>query len=354
MAIVTQAVVRGVSVPLVAAATTGYLGATLWRRRRQRLGGRRAWLTSPAVALAFGLAARSAWASPTTRASRTPPCWWSTWPRRRWPCWCCGPGCIMCCCMSNATCGSGPRGCARTATGWCPRCRSARCAGWPSRPQRSTHCRWSGPGRRGRAAAGRGPAPAAGRGCTRPPGAVSRWPTVSRSRAIRHLGHRHILAVLIAGLGLLTAALVVLALSAPAATAQPCTSLSCFAPFGPVPVHPPHLYTAAAGLERALVPADAVFSEHPPATRPRPGTSSSCNSPTGLRPPWTASSRSSASRRPATAQQTWSAPCSKPTRPTPFPITCSPEPTVGYLPGYGEAFQTTPNSADRDPVGSRS
>ena len=56
MAVLTQAVVRGISVPLVAAATTGYAGATLWARRGHgsAAGGR--WLTSPWVALAFGLA----------------------------------------------------------------------------------------------------------------------------------------------------------------------------------------------------------------------------------------------------------------------------------------------------------
>ena len=56
LAVLTQAVVRGVSVPVVAAASAGYVGAALWQRRGSgsAAGGR--WLTSPLLALAVALA----------------------------------------------------------------------------------------------------------------------------------------------------------------------------------------------------------------------------------------------------------------------------------------------------------
>ena len=56
MAVVSQGVIRGISVPVVAAATTGYAGAALWARRGRGSAAGGLWLTSPWVALAFGLA----------------------------------------------------------------------------------------------------------------------------------------------------------------------------------------------------------------------------------------------------------------------------------------------------------
>jgi hypothetical protein len=56
LANLTQAVIRGVSVPLVAAAATGYIGAALWSRRGtgSAAGGR--WFTHPVLALVVALA----------------------------------------------------------------------------------------------------------------------------------------------------------------------------------------------------------------------------------------------------------------------------------------------------------
>ena len=47
----TEAVIRGISVPLVTAAATGYIGAALWSRRGtgSAAGGR--WFTHPVLAL---------------------------------------------------------------------------------------------------------------------------------------------------------------------------------------------------------------------------------------------------------------------------------------------------------------
>jgi hypothetical protein len=166
-----------------------------------------------------------------------------------------------------------------------------------------------------------------------------------QAAAVRHLRHRHVLTVLIAGLGLLTAVLVVLALVIPPPPSRPCTSLNCFAPFGPVPVHPAHLYTAAPGWTVHWYPADAVFSAHPPATSMSSSSDqlqlrfTSPDSPAldgqltlvGI----PAAGRSAAGLVGALQRAN---------APNAVPDYVLPGPTVGYVPGYGEAFQTTPNS----------
>ena len=55
LANLTQAVVRGLSDPLVAAAATGYIGAALWSRAGPARRPAACWLTSPLVALAIAL-----------------------------------------------------------------------------------------------------------------------------------------------------------------------------------------------------------------------------------------------------------------------------------------------------------
>ena len=142
MAVVTQAVVRGISVPLVAAATTGYAGAALWARRGHGSAAGGLWLTSPWVALAFGLAlaaglgfaddaglpdvallavhlAAAAAALLVLRA---------------------GLHHVLLHERPDLRPGHPAR--ARTASAWCPPRRSARCAGSPGERPRSTRCRW--------------------------------------------------------------------------------------------------------------------------------------------------------------------------------------------------------------------
>jgi hypothetical protein len=144
LAVLTQAVVRGVSVPVVAAATAGYVGATLWQRRGRGSAADGRWLTSPLLALAVALAlavglgfaddaglpditllavhlAAAALALLVVRV-----------------------GLHHVLLHEQRDVRSGRRGGARTATGWSPRCRSAPTAGWPSRRPRSIRCRWSG------------------------------------------------------------------------------------------------------------------------------------------------------------------------------------------------------------------
>jgi hypothetical protein len=325
LAVVTQAVVRGVSVPVVAAATAGYVGAALWQRRGSgsAAGGR--WLTSPLLALAVALAlavglgfaddaglpdiillvvhlAAAALALLVVRV---------------------GLHHVLLHEQRDVRIGP-PRECPHChrvvpAMPFCPQCGVA---------ERATTLN---------------PLPLVR---TRDPGRSGRG-----SAAGRHLGHRHVLTALIAGLGALTAVLVVIALVTPPAAARPCTSLGCFAPFGPVPVHSPHVYTAAAGWSVRWYPADAVFSTHPPAT-------SASASGDQLRLEFTTPASPAeegqlvfvgipaGGRSPAEIVGG----LQRANAPNAVPDYVLPGASVGYLPGYGEAFQTTPNSADATPV----
>ena len=337
-AVVTQAVVRGISVPLVAAATTGYVGAALWaRRRRSAAGG--LWLTSPAVALAFGLAiavglgyaddaglpdaallvihlAAAALALLVLRAGLHHVLLHEQRDVRAGPPRVC-PHCFR----------------VVPAMPFCPMCGVAEQA-TTLNPLPLVRARGTG---RGTAAPPQPAEAPAGGG----------FPLAGRDQvaALPHLGHRHVLTALITGLGLLTAVLVVLALVIPPPPARPCTSLNCFAPFGPVPVHPAHVYTAAAGWTVRWYPADAVFSQDPPAT-------SASSSPDQLRLQFTSPASPALDGQltlagiPAAGRSAADlvGALQRANVPNAVPDYVLPGPTVGYVPGYGEAFQTTPNS----------
>jgi hypothetical protein len=340
LAVLTQAVVRGVSVPVVAAASAGYVGAALWQRRGSgsAAGGR--WLASPLLALAAALAlavglgladdaglpditllvvhlAAAALALLAVRA---------------------GLHHILLHEQRDTRIGP-PRVCPHCyrmvpAMPFCPMCGVA---------ERATALN---PlplvGARGRGRPGRDSAV--------PPGD---FPMAGRDQvaAVRHLGHRHVLTALIAGLGALTAVLVVIALVTPPPPARPCTSLGCFAPFGPVPVHSPHLYTAAPGWSVRWYPADAVFSAHPPAT-------SASASADQLRLEFTTPASPAEDGQlvfvgvPAGGRSAAEivAALQRANAPNAVPDYVLPGPSLGYVPGYGEAFQTTPNSADATAV----
>jgi hypothetical protein len=350
LALLTQAVIRGVSVPLVAAATTGYIGAALWRRQGSGSAAAGRWLASPAVALAFGLAVAAglgfaddaglpdiavllvhlAAAAVALLVLRI------------------GLHYILLHEQRDVRIGP-PRVCPHChrvvpAMPFCPMCGVAeRATTLNPLPLVSA---------RGRGKSGAAPA-AAAPFVAEAPAQVAAFPLAGREQvaAIRHLGHRRVLAALIAGLGLLTVVLVGFALVLPLAPVTPCTSLTCFAPFGPVPVHAPHVYTAAPGWSVQWYPADAVFSEHPPGTSASASadqlqlTFTSQVSPAedgqlsfvGLPAAGKSANEIVAALRQANV-------------PNAVPDYVLPGATVGYQPGYGEAFQTTPNSADGNPV----
>ena len=339
MALVTQAVVRGVSVPLVAAATTGYVGAALWARRRRGSAAGGLWLTSPWVALTFGLAiaaglgfaddaglpdaallvihlAAAALALLVLRA---------------------GLHHVLLHEHADVRVGP-PRVCPHCfrvvpAMPFCPACGVAERA--------TTLNPLPLAGARGRGRAGAGPPRAVGA----PAG--DGFPLAGREQvtALPHLSHRHVLTALIAGLGLLTAVLVAAALVIPPPPSRPCTSLNCFAPFGPVPVHPAHVYTAAPGWTVRWYPADAVFSQDPPATSASSSSDqlqlqfTSPASP-ALDGQLTIAGIPAAGRSAADLVSA----LQRANAPNAVPDYVLPGPTVGYVPGYGEAFQTTPNS----------
>ena len=283
---VTAAVIRGISLPLVAAAATGYIAAVLWSQRGtgSAAGGR--WLVRPLPALAVAftveiglgfaddaglpdavlLIVHLAAAALALLALRI--------------------GLHYVLLHEERDVRIGPPGSARTAIGSCQRCRSAPCAAWPSARPRSTRFRSFAPAtaaaqpgrgrdpgsgsrnaarRRGRDSRGGHHRAACHRGAAAARGGLPRRPPRAAGSAIRHLGHRRVLAILVGCLGLATALLVALAFVLPPAPTTPCTSLQCFRPFG-VPAHLPHVYTSSQGWNVQWYPARAVFSREPPTT----------------------------------------------------------------------------------------
>ena len=368
---VTAAVIRGISLPLVAAAATGYIAAVLWSRRGtgSAAGGR--WLVRPLPALAVAftveiglgfaddaglpdavlLIVHLAAAALALLALRI------------------GLHYVLLHEERDVRIGP-PRVCPHChrivpAMPFCPMCGVAERATAvnPLPLIRARNRRRPSPAGDAIPAAGPGTQPGAADGTA---GAVITAPPVTgelpqhaaafpdarpeQLAGIRHLGHRRVLAILVGCLGLATALLVALAFVLPPAPTTPCTSLQCFRPFG-VPAHLPHVYTSSQGWNVQWYPARAVFSREPPTT----SASTSANQ---LRLTFTnpaapaedgqlAFVGESASGRSAeeivTALQQANAPNA-------VPDYVLPGASIGYMPGGGEAFQTTPNSADGNPV----
>ena len=333
----TEAVIRGISVPLVAAAATGYIGAALWSRRGtgSAAGGR--WFTHPVLALMIALVveiglgyaddavlpdivllavhlAAAALALLTLRI---------------------GLHHVLLHEQRDVRIGP-PRVCPHChrvvpAMPFCPMCGVA---------ERATRINPHAP-------------PASGEWAqdTATENAAA-FPDASPGQlaSIRHLGHRGVLATLIGGLALLTVVLVILGITLPPAPTTPCTSLQCLVPFG-TPAHLPQVYTSAEGWSVQWYPASAVFSQDPP-------TTSASASADQLRLDFTnpaapaqdgelafvggPAQGASANQLVTSLQQA--------NAPNAVPNYVVPGASVGYMPGYGEAFQTTPNSADGNPV----
>ena len=308
LANLTQAVIRGVSVPLVAAAATGYISAALWKGQGagSAAGGR--WLTHPALAVTVALAVETGLgyaddaglpdavlltvhlvAAAALLVLRI------------------GLHHVL---LHEGQCAG--QGAARE----CPNC--------------------------GRA----GPAMSFCPDC----GVTER---ASGHMADRRLGHRRVLGALAGGLALLTAALVVVAREVPSAPPTPCTALNCLAPFA-LPPHPPRVYTSRDGWSVQWYPASAVFPERPPATSASPSASqlrldfTNPDAPaedgelafTGGPAHGHSADEIVASLQQANARDA-------------VPDYVVSGASLRYTPGYGEAFQVTPGSATATRSGSR-
>jgi hypothetical protein len=333
----TEAVIRGISVPLVAAAATGYIGAALWSRRGtgSAAGGR--WFTHPVLALMIALVVEIglgyaddavlpdivlltvhlAAAALALLALRI------------------GLHYVLLHEQRDVRIGP-PRVCPHChrvvpAMPFCPMCGVA---------ERATRINPHAP-------------PASGEWAqdTATENAAA-FPDASPEQlaSIRHLGHRGVLAALIGGLALLTVVLVILGITLPPAPTTPCTSLQCLVPFG-IPAHLPEVYTSAEGWSVQWYPASAVFSQQPP-------TTSASSSADQLRLDFTnpaapaqdgqlafvgLPAQDASANEIVTGLQQANAPNA-------VPDYVVPGASVGYMPGYGEAFQTIAISADGNPV----
>ena len=302
----TEAVIRGISVPLIAAAATGYVGAALWHRRggRSTAGGR--WLTSPLPALAVALMVQAALGLADAAVLSD-----------------------VVLLIVHLAAAAAALLVLRIGLHHVLLHEYREVRAGP--PRACPHCQRTVP---------------AMPFC--PMCGVAEGATTTGTR---RLGHRRVLTALISGLAVVTAVLVVLAVALPPGPTPPCTSLSCFAPFGPLPVHMPHLYTSAQGWTVQWYPASAVFSQNPPQT-------AASSSPDQLRLEFTSPvspaedgvlsfvglpANGKSPDEIVTALQQANAPNA-------VPDYVLPGASVGYHPGYGVAFRTAPNSANGNPV----
>jgi hypothetical protein len=304
LATLTEAVIRGISVPLVAAAATGYVGAALWQRRGSRSAAGRRWLASPLVALAVALVVQAALGLADAAVLSDVVLLIVHLAAAAAALLVLRIGLHHLLLHEHREVRVGP-------PRVCPHCRRV----VPAMP----FCPMCG--------------------------------VAEGAAGVRQSGHRRVLAALIAGLALVSAVLVVVALVLPPAPTKPCTSLSCFAPFGPVPAHPPHLYTSAQGWTVQWYPASAVFDQNPPQTA---ASSSADQLQLDFTSPVSPAEDGSLSfvgvpangKSPneiVTALQQANAPNA-------VPDYVLPGASVGYQPGYGEAFRTAPSSANGNPV----
>ena len=138
--LIVEAGIRGIAVPVTAAAVGGLIGAALWFTRPpskadQHPGYVRAVLA--VVRRGGDGRLRRAGTRRRRRTSRSGCSWSSIYGVQWWRFCCCGSGCISRCCTRRTT-RSTPtsRCCVRTVTTSCPTWRSARRAGWPPAPRR--------------------------------------------------------------------------------------------------------------------------------------------------------------------------------------------------------------------------
>jgi RsiW-degrading membrane proteinase PrsW (M82 family) len=182
-----------------------------------------------------------------------------------------------------------------------------------------------------------------------PPSLQGHWRT--GPQATHRLGPRTPLGVVIAGLALAAAIFVALAATVSARAPSPCVSLRCFSPFGPLRIENGTTYRSGEGWGVTWYPAAAVLntSNLKTAARASPDqlhlTFSSPAAPAedgdlffvGI------PAHGKGAAQLVNALQESNAPDATPDY-------VLPGATVGYHLGYGEAFETTPTSAEGDGV----
>lgn len=355
LSVLAAATIRGISLPVVGAATSGYVGAALWRRPDPgaRAGGR--WLTSPLTALITGIVVQVGLGfgddavladvplivvhlgavllallvlrvglhhlllndRQTARIGALNPC----------------PKCRH----------------LVPAMPFCPSCGGAEQAmargRWPeSAPLPTTGHSTDAPDDAGPTEAS--PTSGSTRNALNVPLASS-----AALEPARHLGHRRLLGTVVAGLAAAIGVFVVLAQVLPSAPPAPCVSLRCFTPFGPVRARPGGTYTSVEGWGLTWYPASAVFAG------PAPATSESSSS-DELRLAFTSSITPAEDGdlyfegEPAHGQSAAQIVTSLQQANAPDAILdyVLPNPTVGYHLGYGAAFEVAPVSTYGDSV----
>ncbi len=357
LSVLASAVIRGLTVPLIAVATTGYISTTLWSRRGARPEVRGRWLASPPFPLAFSLLllvglgfADDAGLSDAFLLVIHLLAAILAFAVLR-------VGLHHVLLLEQRDVRIGERRvcphCARLvpAMPFCPNCGVAERA-TALRPLPPVHGS-------GRFDVG-GPAPdgehddalrarAVPTSSTATRAAVFRSASNEQVRAIRGLGTHRLLFVLLPVLAIGAGLLAVLAAVVPSPAPAACESLRCFTPFGPLPIRHGTTFTSTEGWGVVWYPARDVFNISPP-------TTSASTTGVGLRLDFTSAKvpaedgelffvgedahGMTSSQLVAALQQA--------NVPNATPDYVLPGATVGYQVGYGEAFETTPNSFEGD------
>lgn len=353
MTMLAEALLRGLSAPLVGAALTGYIGAALWCRTEGRMGAGAHWVTSLFVALGVALVLQVglgfADVAGLTDASlivvHLAAALVAIVALRI------GLHHLLINDRHDVRVGS-PRLCPHCyhivpAMPFCPNCGIAEKATAPlsvpiyGRPPRSD----------GRDAAKR--ASSIERAKAPPTSAAasrdSSFPlaSIAQARSPRHLGYRHLSVALVAGLSVIAALFVALAAALPSGAAAPCVSLRCFSPFGPVPIQRGRVYSSSDGWGLTWYPPRAAL----PGAAPNVTMSSSRDE---LHLSFSSATTPAEDGdlffvgEPANGQNAAQLvnglqQSNAPNATLDYVLFNA---TVGYHLGYGASFQTTPNSSD--------
>ena len=315
LGVLTEAVLRGVSAPLVSAALTGYIGATLWIRNDARTAAGGHWLTSLPVAFALALVLQVGLGF--ADVARLPDAVLIVVH-------------LFAALFALAVLRVGlhhvllheQRNVGSGKSRSCPHCEND----VPAMPFCPT--------------------------CGVSENAPSSGPSDGVGTRLKHRFRPGVLlAAVIGGLALATTLFVALAATVSTHAPSPCTSLRCFSPFGPLRIENGTTYRSTEGWGDTWYPAAAVLN-----TRGLKTTASS--SPEQLRLTFSSSSAPAEdgdlillgipARGHAAAQLV--SVLQQANAPNATPDYVLPGATVGYHLGYGESFQTTPYSADGNGV----